>query len=258
MKNLAYRILWGLAATLIFVGCSSKDEEPETVSMTFYGEFIDLIPRNTLSEETVNPEEAIAFMLSNGVEAATNDSHLIIDEMDADLTKSAYTFKINGSLAYYELETEKGSTGMKVEYDITTYRFKTGKYKVETEDSAPYERFIVVTTSEARVETYYNGAPTDNVFIILRFEDSNSSYSLYRNRQEIEPCYAPLREGYTRSEDYGKAILNSDGTFSLVFDFYTFTLDPDTGTLTRLKPDYLEIGTLGKVVRASGERVGRG
>ncbi len=145
-------------------------------------------------------------------------------------------------------EKEVGLEGMVTQYNITRYIFKVGQYKVTTDEIAPFERYIVVTRGKVTLEVWYNGVVTDNVVTILEFPTESTCYPLYDDGIELEPFYHPtIYKSFNRSDDVGKAIRNSDGTYTLKFDFFTYSLNIETGNFIQTYPEYIEIGKLDKI-----------
>ena len=246
MKYLNMMLL-SVLMTVLFISCSSKEDEPTIFSADYYGEFISLTPINTLVVEEYSAKDAIDYMIKNQVPYETSTQIVIEDVPKAERETSKYSVSINDETAHILREIETGQEGMKTQYNVTKYRFKVGSYKIITEETAPFERFIVVSHDKVTIEVWYEGKVTDNIITILVFPNQYSTYSLYDEGVELEPYYNSFNNRSTNHyEEYGKAILNSDGNYTLKFDFSTFSLNPNTGNFIQLSPEYIEIGILDK------------
>lgn len=243
-KNL---LLLTVLIAVVFMSCSSKEDETVVFSADYYGEFISLTAINTSVIDEYSSKEAIEYLIKNQVAYETATQIVIEDVPKAERETSKYSVSINEEMAHILREIELGEEGMKTQYNVTSYRFKVGTYKVISEESAPFERYIVVSHENVTIEVWYDGKVTDNVVTILNFPNQFSTYPLYDDGIELEPYYTPLNNRSTSYyEEYGKAILNTDGSYTLKFDFSTYSLNPVSGNFIQILPEYLEIGVLDK------------
>ena len=246
MKTAKFYLLT-ILLSIILGSCSSKEDEMTAFSADYYGEFISVTPINNLVVDEISPKEVIDYLIKNQVPYEIHSHIDIMEVPKAERETSKYSVSINGEVAHILYDKELGEEGMKTQFNVTSYRFKVGTYKITTEESYPFERYIVVSHGDVKIEVWYDNQVTENVRTILEFPNQSSTYSLYDEGKELEPYYRLINYRSTSHfEEYGKAILNLDGNYTLKFDFTTFSLNPKSGNFIQLSPEYLEIGILVK------------
>lgn len=235
------------SAALLLGSCSGSDDEASNGVSIFEAEFLTLEPSSALSEEIhYSLATALKLLDENGISYDRSAETAVIEHAGDRKTNERYTLTLAATSADLTIAATGTEEIIAQEVETTTYTFAPGLYKlkVPVSDPARYTDYIRITESAITLlYEYEEGKFADYQPMVLPLENLRFSQHSATGRESVRiQETAPVTY-----KGIFHAVTDPNGVVVLKNSDFTFNFIPATGLLTRLEPDYQEIGKLDRI-----------
>lgn len=229
---------------LLTLGGSCSDDgdsgEDTGAGVRFTARFIEQLPEETLIQEYSAREraETLAAHIPCTTSEYTQEACSERDEAELESTYDLTLFPTSAHLKVTEIER---ATNVWNRVAYVDYTFEAGTYTVDPGADTAYEVLLQVSSNQVTIAyRSRQDGETSEAKMFLPLEEHRIVFGdiIEELRRETAAGEPSTTEMLLNAETYPNGIValrNSD---------YTFNFIPATGMLTRLEPDYKEIGVL--------------